>query len=192
MLHFTNTVSMQAEFGIRDSGFAEQIPGPRSSSANPEPRFHMGVSGRRLKSRITPAILGAAGVLFTLALLPLSSQRLAVQPLIVPLECPGGDCPLLRGAPQTAGMRSGFVRLKPGETVGWHTTENHEESLVVLRGRGEARIQGQPARPFRAPALVYIPPATRHNIANTGNELLEYVYVVAPATVAPYRTPSQD
>jgi mannose-6-phosphate isomerase-like protein (cupin superfamily) len=78
-------------------------------------------------------------------------------------------------------MRSGFVRLKPGETVGWHTTGKNEKSLVVLRGRGEARIEGQPARAFAAPALVYIPPATRHNVANRGDELLEYAYVVAPA-----------
>jgi len=80
-------------------------------------------------------------------------------------------------------MRSGFVRLKPGETVGWHTTGKNEESLVVLRGRGEARIESQPPRAFIAPALAYIPPVTRHNVANTGDELLEYVYVVAPAKV---------
>ena len=78
-------------------------------------------------------------------------------------------------------MRSGFVRFKPGESVGWHTTGKNEESLVVLRGRGEARIEGQPARPFTAPILVYIPRAMRHNVANTGDEPLEYVYVVAPA-----------
>ncbi len=131
--------------------------------------------------RLVPAALAVAGVLFALALTPLSSQVGKPQPLSLPLECPGGDCPLLQGAPQTAGMRSGFVRLRPGETVGWHTTGKNEESLVVLRGRGEARIEGQPARPFAAPALVYIPPATRHNVANISNELLEYVYVVAPA-----------
>jgi quercetin dioxygenase-like cupin family protein len=76
-------------------------------------------------------------------------------------------------------MRSGFVRLKPGATVSWHTTGKNEESLVILRGRGEARFEGQPARTFAAPALVYIPPATRHNVANVGDQLLEYVYVVA-------------
>jgi mannose-6-phosphate isomerase-like protein (cupin superfamily) len=80
-------------------------------------------------------------------------------------------------------MRSGFVRLNPGETVGWHTTGKNEESLVVLHGRGEARIEGQSPHAFAAPALAYIPPATRHNVANTGDELLEYVYVVAPAKV---------
>ena len=97
------------------------------------------------------------------------------------LECPGSDCALLRGAPQTAGMRSGFVRLKPGETVGWHTTGQNEESLVILRGEGEALIEGQANRALTSPGFAYIPPATRHNIANTGRTMLEYVYVVAPA-----------
>jgi mannose-6-phosphate isomerase-like protein (cupin superfamily) len=101
--------------------------------------------------------------------------------LALALECAKRDCPLLQGVPETAGMRSGFVRLKPGESVGWHTTGKSEESLVVLRGRGEARIQDQPTRTFTASMLVYIPPETRHNVANTSNEVLEYVYVVAPA-----------
>ena len=131
--------------------------------------------------RIALTIFSATSVLFCLALLPVSSQMPPPQPLTLSLKCAEGDCPLLQGVPQTAGMRSGFVRLKPGESVGRHTTGQNEEALVVLRGRGEARIEGQPGRTFAAPTLVYIPPATRHNVANTGNELLEYVYVVAPA-----------
>jgi oxalate decarboxylase/phosphoglucose isomerase-like protein (cupin superfamily) len=107
------------------------------------------------------------------------------RPLTVPLTCSQGDCPVLTGAPQTTGMRSGFVRLKPGQTVGWHTTGKNEEALVVLRGKGKALIEGprggQPGMPFAAPALVYIPPATRHNVQNTGSDPLEYEYVVAPA-----------
>ena len=110
-----------------------------------------------------------------------SSETPGPQPLTMPLQCSGGDCPLLKGAPQTAGMRSGYVRLKPGETVGWHTTGKNEETLVILSGQGEARLQGLLARPFTAPALVYIPPALQHNVANTGHAILEYVYVVAPA-----------
>jgi mannose-6-phosphate isomerase-like protein (cupin superfamily) len=78
-------------------------------------------------------------------------------------------------------MRSGFVRLRPGGAVGWHTTGQNEEALVVLRGRGEALLEGQPGWPLEAPVLVYIPPATRHNVTNTGDAPLEYVYVVAPA-----------
>jgi mannose-6-phosphate isomerase-like protein (cupin superfamily) len=121
------------------------------------------------------------GLFLVAALSPVSSQTVRPQPLTLALHCPGGDCPLLKGAPQTAGMRSGFVRLQPGETVGWHTTGKNEESLVILTGHGEARLEGQPAHAFSAPALIYIPPAMKHNVANTGNKILEYVYVVAPA-----------
>jgi mannose-6-phosphate isomerase-like protein (cupin superfamily) len=112
---------------------------------------------------------------------PAFSQTAKPQPLSVPLSGAQQDRPLLEGVPQTAGMRSGFVRLKPGATVGWHTTGKNEEALVILRGQGEALIDGQAGQPFTAPAFVYIPPATRHNVANTGKDPLEYVYVVAPA-----------
>jgi mannose-6-phosphate isomerase-like protein (cupin superfamily) len=122
----------------------------------------------------------AAGLF--LAAVPVSSQTARPQPLTVPLGGAQEDRPLLQGVPQTAGMRSGFVRLKPGATIGWHTTGKHEEALVILHGRGEALIDGQEKQAFVAPAFVYIPPATRHNVANTGDEPLEYVYVVAPAT----------
>ena len=121
----------------------------------------------------------AAG--FLLATASVQSQTANPHPLTVPLQCAQGDCPLLKGLPQTTGMRSGFVSLKPGATVGWHTTGKNEEALVILHGQGEALIDGQAKQPFVAPALVYIPPETRHNVANTGKELLEYVYVVAPA-----------
>ena len=124
---------------------------------------------------------GLVALGMTLALAPLESQKSAPQPLTAPLACAERDCSLLHGAPQTTGMRSGFVRLQPGETVGWHTTGANEEALVVLHGKGAALIDGQPSLTLTAPALAYIPPATRHNVRNTGGEPLEYVYVVAPA-----------
>jgi mannose-6-phosphate isomerase-like protein (cupin superfamily) len=95
--------------------------------------------------------------------------------------CATNDCPLLQGYPQTAGLRSGFVRLAPGSTVGWHTTGPNEETLVILHGSGEALIEGAPALPIAEKTIAYIPPATRHNVKNTGAAPLEYVYVVAPA-----------
>src|ERR1039457_1411016 len=88
----------------------------------------------------------AAGLM--LAAATISSQTAKPQPLTMPLICPLGDCPLLKGAPQTTGMRSGFVRLKPGASVGWHSTGQNEESLVILRGVGDALIDGQPKRSF--------------------------------------------
>ena len=116
-----------------------------------------------------------------LATISISAQTAKPHPLTVPLQDAPADRSLLEGVPQTTGMRSGFVRLKPGETVGWHTTGKNEEALVILHGQGKALIDGQPAQPFVAPAFVYISPATRHNVENTGKEPLEYVYVVAPA-----------
>jgi oxalate decarboxylase/phosphoglucose isomerase-like protein (cupin superfamily) len=124
-------------------------------------------------------ILLAAAAL--LAAGPLTSQTPHPQPLVKLLECPQGDCPLLSGSPETTGMRSGFVRLVPGKTVGWHTTGPNEEALVILHGTGAVLIDGQANRTVAAPALAYIPPTTRHNVQNTGTETLEYVYVVAPA-----------
>jgi len=40
-------------------------------------------------------------------------------------------------------MRSDFVRLKPGQSVGWHTTGQNEEALVILHGQGEALLERQ-------------------------------------------------
>lgn len=111
----------------------------------------------------------------------LAPESSGPRPLALRIECPGGDCSLLKGVPQTAGMRSGFVRLKPDETVGWHTTGKNEEALVILHGQGVALMEGLETQKLTAPALAYIPPGTRHNVSNTGNEPLEYVYVVTPA-----------
>jgi quercetin dioxygenase-like cupin family protein len=102
------------------------------------------------------------------------------KPMTFALDCAGGDCPLLKGAPQTRGMRGGSVRLKPGESVGWHSTGEQEEVLVVLHGRGAANIEGQTDVPVHEKMLGYIPPETKHNVTNTGTEILEYVWVVAP------------
>lgn len=112
---------------------------------------------------------------------PAMAQSPKPEPVVVPFQCAQEDCPILKGAPQTAGMRNGFVRLTPGATVGWHTTAGNEETLTILHGQGEALIEGRESKPFTAPAMVYIPPATRHNVKNTGAESLEYVWVVAPA-----------
>jgi mannose-6-phosphate isomerase-like protein (cupin superfamily) len=96
------------------------------------------------------------------------------------LECPGGDCPLLKGAPQTSGMRAGSVKLKPGESVGWHSTNQNEEALVILHGSGVANIEGGADIALHEKMMAYIPPGTRHNVTNRGNGVMEYVWVVAP------------
>jgi mannose-6-phosphate isomerase-like protein (cupin superfamily) len=90
--------------------------------------------------------------------------------------------PLLTGKPQTCGMRSGRVYLKPGEECGRHSTKTHEETLVFLSGKGTALVgeEGNALDVGRG-KVCYIPPDTLHNIKNTGNEPLVYIYCVAPA-----------
>jgi mannose-6-phosphate isomerase-like protein (cupin superfamily) len=89
--------------------------------------------------------------------------------------------PLLRGCPQTSGMRSGRVYLNPGQECGTHSTDAHEEMLVFLAGQGHSLI-GPEERPVPVGfgKIVYIPPHTIHNIRNTGTEPLVYIYCVAP------------
>ena len=63
-----------------------------------------------MRRDVRTALLGIAVLL---QLQPMFAQAPSPQPLTLPLECASGDCPLLGGAPQTAGLRSGSVRLKP-------------------------------------------------------------------------------
>jgi mannose-6-phosphate isomerase-like protein (cupin superfamily) len=133
-----------------------------------------------MKSCFMKSWLLAAAAVLVFAATPIHSHEQSYQPLWFHLECSGSDCPLLRGVPQTAGMRGGFVRLKPGQSVGEHSTQEHEEALVVLQGQGKAEVEGREAAPISSRMLVYIPPRSRHNVTNTGTEMLEYVYVVAP------------
>ena len=113
-----------------------------------------------------------------------AQERPKREPMTFALDCSGGDCPLLKGVPQTSGMRGGSVKLKPGESVGWHSTSGNEEALVILHGSGVANIEGHPDVPLRENMLAYIPPATRHNVTNIGSQFLEYVWVVAPTNAA--------
>lgn len=85
---------------------------------------------------------------------------------------------LLDGEPQTFGMRSGRVYLQPGESCGQHNTEQHEEMLVFLSGRGQLLIGEEESFQVGEGKVSYIPPNTAHNVKNTGSEPLVYVYCV--------------
>ena len=87
---------------------------------------------------------------------------------------------LVGGAPETYGMRSGRQVIAPGSDCGEHSTGAHEEVLVVLDGQGVATLGDETSLQIRGGQLVYIPPHTTHNIVNTGDKALRYIYVVAP------------
>jgi len=100
---------------------------------------------------------------------------------VVDLENNGDYQPILSGEPQTCGMRSGRVYLESGQACGQHSTNAHEEILVFLSGQGQALIGEENSLCHVGKGKVlYIPPHTPHDIKNSGNEPLVYIYCVAP------------
>ncbi len=90
---------------------------------------------------------------------------------------------LLEGEPQTCGMRSGRVYLEAGKSCGQHSTKDHEELLVFLAGQGVVHIGGGEDLRVGLGKVAYIPPRTLHDVENTGDKALAYIYCVAPARV---------
>lgn len=92
-----------------------------------------------------------------------------------------GIQPVLVGPPETVTMKSGYVVLDPGHSVGKHSTEHREEMLVVLEGTGEMLFRDGSKLEIKAPAALYCPPQTEHDVRNAGTTQLRYVYIVANA-----------
>jgi mannose-6-phosphate isomerase-like protein (cupin superfamily) len=102
-----------------------------------------------------------------------------LKPLVVRLSDGGARFQrLLAGAGDTAGMKSGYMTLKPCESVGEHSTENREEALIILEGEARISFDGRAEVSAPAGSLVYIPAQTRHDVRNEGPGLLRYIYVV--------------
>ncbi len=113
-----------------------------------------------------------------------SDEARAPDPCVMQLTVgTDGRRAVLGGPPQTAGMRSGVVVLQPGSSVGRHDTGEREEIIVLLEGCGEVRVAGVPPLAVEAGTAAYVPPRRSHEVVNTGERPLRYVYVVAP--VAP-------
>jgi len=89
---------------------------------------------------------------------------------------------LLSGPPLSAGMKSGLVVLAPGKSVGKHSTEDHEEMVIVLEGRGQMVLADGRRVDISPQSAAYSPPRTEHDVLNTGSGVLRYIYVVAPAS----------
>jgi mannose-6-phosphate isomerase-like protein (cupin superfamily) len=101
--------------------------------------------------------------------------------LIIELNVNPENQRILAGRPQTCGMRSGRVYLAPGMSCGRHSTKDREELLVFLSGGGELLIGENDRYQVGQGKVAYIAPQTAHDISNTGDEPLVYVYCVAPA-----------
>jgi mannose-6-phosphate isomerase-like protein (cupin superfamily)/catechol 2,3-dioxygenase-like lactoylglutathione lyase family enzyme len=92
---------------------------------------------------------------------------------------------LLTGPPESVRMRSGLVVLAPGKSVGKHNTEDHEEIVIVLEGRGQMMLGDGTRLDITPDSPAYSPPATEHDVINTGSGVLRYIYVVSNAPERP-------
>ena len=111
-----------------------------------------------------------------------ASAQSRPQPKVVALnKADNGILPVLAGPPETVTMKSGYVVLDPGHSVGKHSTEHHEEILVVMAGQGEMIFRDGSTLQLKAHSALYCPPETEHDVKNTGARQLRYVYVVANA-----------
>jgi mannose-6-phosphate isomerase-like protein (cupin superfamily) len=89
------------------------------------------------------------------------------------------DSLMLGGPPESVTMRSGLVVLQPNQSVGKHSTGDHEEMLVILEGKGAMLFKDGSRLDLQANVALYCPPQTEHDVVNTGSSVLRYVYVVA-------------
>ena len=102
------------------------------------------------------------------------------KPFAVKLQKTEARQRLLGQPSETACFRSGQVILKPGESVGEHSTDNKEEIIVVLEGKAEIFSDKSPSISAEKDVVIYMPPHTMHNVKNIGAELLRYIYIVSP------------
>ena len=75
-------------------------------------------------------------------------------------------------------IRSRMEELEPGRNVGEHMTHHREEVVIFLQGQAQVTMQGTPCN-VASPWALYIGPQVKHDIRNTGDTTLRYVYVVA-------------
>jgi mannose-6-phosphate isomerase-like protein (cupin superfamily) len=74
--------------------------------------------------------------------------------------------------------------LQPGEDIGEETHADNDQLLVLVKGKGEVRLEGV-ASAVKIGALISVPAGTRHNLVNTGDKPIRLYTVYAPPETAP-------
>jgi len=81
----------------------------------------------------------------------------------------------------TCGIKAGHVMLEEKEEIGEHSTNDMEEALVILKGRGQLIINKKDCLDFEDNTVLYVAPQTIHNVKNTGAGTLEYIFITSYA-----------
>ncbi len=77
-----------------------------------------------------------------------------------------------------------YLEVDPGDHIPLHT-HTADETVVVLRGSGAARL-GDQEGPIGVGAVIAVPAFARHGFQNTGTETLKLVGFVPAGVVGAY------
>ena len=110
---------------------------------------------------------------------PIPDEFTFLRPMLIQIPSGGEKHIELVGAPYTASLQSGCISLQQGESMELHNSGEHEELLITLSGRGEFRSPGMDPLSIHSGCILYNPPHTAHEVINTGDQVLRYIYVVS-------------
>lgn len=79
----------------------------------------------------------------------------------------------------TQGLKAGLVALRPGESIGLHSTEEKRELIIILKGKAKIYYGKRNIFSLKEQALIFLPKHTLHNVENIGKGLLRYVYITS-------------
>jgi mannose-6-phosphate isomerase-like protein (cupin superfamily) len=86
---------------------------------------------------------------------------------------------LLGDSTKQKGLRSGFVTLRPKESIGGHKTDKKEEAIIIIKGSATIYYGRNKSIKAGKNTFIYIPPETEHDVKNSGSKILQYVYITA-------------
>lgn len=86
---------------------------------------------------------------------------------------------------QSTQMIMGVSKLPVGEKVTAHVHDYGEECFYVLKGTGIIHMEQHGSIPFNQGDAVLVPKGVPHSIENTGNDVMEVVFAVAPLAPTP-------
>lgn len=72
-----------------------------------------------------------------------------------------------------------LMSLRPGEEIGAEVHHHVDQTLVFVKGEGEAILDGEKS-PVTKNSLVFVPAGTNHNFINTGKRALKLFTIYAP------------
>jgi len=74
----------------------------------------------------------------------------------------------------------GLCVIDPKSQIPYHMHEKEEEAMYVLKGKGKAKIESA-EYDLSEGSVIFIPPKMGHQIVNTANKELRFLFVYGPS-----------